>query len=61
MPEPLRVYSILWLGWGLGWGGGTGAVSNYLIGFTYHRHTLHFIFRCVLLRGVIVKEVICHS
>ena len=43
MAEPLRVYSILWLWWGVGWGGGTGAVSNYVIGFTYHRHTLHFI------------------
>ena len=32
-------------------------MSNYLIGFTYHWHTLHFIFRCVLLRGVVVKEV----
>lgn len=50
-------------GWGggCGGGGGIGVVSNYLIGFTYHRHTLHFIFRDVLLRGVVVKEVSHHS
>ena len=49
-------------GWGGGWGGGggTGAMSNFLIVFTYHRHTLisHL---GVLCRGVVVTEVCRHS
>lgn len=50
-------------GWGGGWGsgGGTGAISIFLIVFTYQRHTLHFILRCALLRGVVLNEVSPHS
>lgn len=60
MPEPLGIYSILWLGWGTGGGGRTGVVQIHLIGL--HSTGTHFIsYLGCLLRGVVVKEVSHHS